>query len=228
MTQQVVVTVAAILILGIGVYVCRRFAEADWGSGWLNTLDGLNRIFCKRYHRLRADPVGLPEHGAALVVANHVSGLDPLLLIAACKRPLRFVIAQEEYDRWWLRWLFKRLNLIPVRRSRDPQKALYAARRALEQGEVVALFPQGRMHRDDEPLKFKRGVVLLSAITGAPIHPMRLEGIRGQGLTVAAVFVRSRARVRAFAPVHCTNGDTQHKLAELERMLSPPDARPPV
>jgi 1-acyl-sn-glycerol-3-phosphate acyltransferase len=120
--------------------------------------------------------------------------------------------------------LFKRLQLIPVRRSRDPQRALFAARRALEAGEVVALFPQGRMHRNDEPVKFKRGVVLLAAITGAPIYPMRLEGIRGQGLTVGAVFVRSRARISAFAPVHCTNGNAQQKLAELERMLSPPGA----
>jgi len=74
-------------------------------------------------------------------VSNHVSGLDPLLLIAATRRPLRFVIAREEYERWGLRWLLHAVGCIPIARGRNPRSALSAARAALEAGEVVALFP---------------------------------------------------------------------------------------
>lgn len=97
--------------------------KADWGGKWLNRLDGLNRIFCRKFHRLRHAKLHLPAKGGALLASNHVSGLDPLLLIAASRRPLRFMIAREQYDRWWLRWLFRAIGCIPVERSRNPRAA---------------------------------------------------------------------------------------------------------
>src|SRR5690348_6145629 len=79
---------------------CERANGADWGHRWLNRLDGLNRILCRRVHRLKHAPIELPATGGVLVASNHVSGLDPLLLIAASPRPLRFLIAREPYERW--------------------------------------------------------------------------------------------------------------------------------
>lgn len=204
--------------------LCRRAPGAQWDSASVNCLDRLNRAFCRRFHRLDADTVALPDVGPAIVASNHLSGLDPLLMVAACNRPLRFMIAREQYDRWWLRWLFRLMRLIPVERSTNPEKALYAARRALEAGEVVAIFPQGGIHLDTEPVRFKRGVVLLAALTGAPICPLRIDGVAGAGKTLTAVFQRSRARVRAFAPMTCTIHTAGPTLRELERVLAP--ARP--
>lgn len=178
----------------------RRAAEAarvaDWGRGWLNTLDGLNRLFCRRYHRLRLHRLRLPGSGPVLVVANHVSGLDPLLMLAVSPRPLRFIIAREQYERWWLRWLFRAVGCIPVERCAHPHGALARARRALAAGEVVALFPFGGIHLEHEtPVYPRRGVVHLAKASGAPVYALRLTGIRGQGRTLSAVFERSRARV---------------------------------
>ncbi|MDH3468394.1 MAG: hypothetical protein OES26_21230 [Gammaproteobacteria bacterium] len=82
---------------------CERSNRADWGNAWLNRLDGLNRLFCRWYHRLEPTSGALPAHGATVVVANHVSGLDPMLILATCDRPLRFVIAREHYERFGLR-----------------------------------------------------------------------------------------------------------------------------
>ena len=112
--------------------ICEAANGADWGGRWLNRLDGLNRIFCRRFHRLVSEPLNLPASGGALVASNHVSGLDPLLLIAASPRPLRFVIAREEYDRWWLRWLLRAVGCIPVERTRHTRGAFEAARKALK------------------------------------------------------------------------------------------------
>ena len=88
----------------------------------------------------------LPRSGPAIVVANHVSGLDPLLLVSASRRPLRFIVAREQYRRPELKWLLRAMGCIPVDRERQPQKALRHALRSLREGEVVALFPEGRIH----------------------------------------------------------------------------------
>jgi 1-acyl-sn-glycerol-3-phosphate acyltransferase len=182
-----------------GLRACRAAARADWGRGWLNTLDGLNRIFCQHFHRLRTVHLPLPKHGPALVVANHVSGLDPLLMIAASTRPLRFIIAREQYERFGLYWLLRAVGCIPLDRAASPHRALAAARHALQHGEVVALFPQGRIHLDTEaPGRLKPGIQHLAKLSGAPVYPMRIEGVRGAGHTVAAVFMRSRARLTVF------------------------------
>ena len=70
--------------------------RADWDFWLTNSIDGWIRIFCRYYHRLDGDTIILPEKGGAIVVANHISGLDPFLLIASCRRPLHFLIAKEE------------------------------------------------------------------------------------------------------------------------------------
>jgi 1-acyl-sn-glycerol-3-phosphate acyltransferase len=228
-----VIALAAAILLGylwrLLMRACDAAQVADWGRPWLNRLDGLNRIFCRRFHHLRHDSVELPASGGVLVASNHVSGLDPMLLIAASPRPLRFLIAREQYDRWWLRWLFRRIGCIPVERARNPRAALVAARAALERGEVVALFPHGRIHLDHHaPTPLKRGIARLAQMTGAPIYPVRVDGVRGQGLTVAAVFLPSHAQVRSFAPLHCHGRPTEHCLEQLWDMLAahPPDENP--
>lgn len=226
MEMLAIVLLIVVVIIGCLLWrwlmrACERANATDWGNKWVNRLDGLNRLFCHKFHRLRYDPLPLPPNGSALVVANHVSGLDPLLMTAASTRPLRFIIAREEYDRWWLRWLFKAIGCIPVERGANPRAALNGARRALSNGEVVALFPHGRIYLDDQPApELKRGVVHLTKITGAPIYPLRIEGVRGQGLTVIAVFLRSRALLRCFAPLTLQDKSADELLRELGGVLS--------
>lgn len=228
MTLSLLPAAAAGAGLAAAAWGWRRFMRqlvsaqrAEWGSAWLNRLDGLNRIWCRRFHRLQGTEIDLPQAGPALVVANHVSGLDPLLMVAASRRPLRFLIAREEYERPGLRWLFAAMGCIPVRRDRNPRAALAAARSALERGEVVALFPQGRIHLDHEPAApLKRGIAYLARASGAPVIPVRIEGIRGAGRTVSAVFLRSRARLRHFPPLHLRDGDTDRFLRRLQSLLT--------
>ena len=203
------------------IRTCERASVADWGGKWLNRLDGLNRLFCRKFHRLRHDPLPLPAAGPAIVVANHLSGLDPLIMCAAANRPLRFMIAREEYDRWWLKWLFMGIGCIPVERSANPRAALSAARRALELGEVVALFPHGRIYLDEPPTpELKRGVAHLASLADVPVFPMRIDGIRGRGLTVVAVFLRSRALIRCFAPLWFKGRTVDEAMGELARLIS--------
>lgn len=195
-----------LLVAGIALWrIGGRHNEADWGGAWSNRIDGLNRWFCRRYHRLSpADTLPLPEQGPALLVANHVSGLDPLLLVAASRRPLRFIIAREQYERFGLKWLFRLAGCIPVDRERRPERAFREALRMLAAGEVVAIFPHGTIHLDaDPPRPLKAGVARLASLGDCPVYPVRIEGIAGEGEVLASVFRRSRARLRSHPPVNC-------------------------
>lgn len=223
MSWAVVLTVS-VVVTG-GVLLWRRLmraldarAGADWGARWLNRLDGLNRVVCRRFHRLQHAPLDLPPAGGAVVAANHVSGLDPLLMIAASPRPLRFIIAREQYERWWLKWLFRRVGCIPIGRQGGHRAALSAAKAALADGEVVALFPQGGIQADDRWVALKPGVALLAREAGVPVCPVRIEGVRGRGRVLGALFLRSRARIASYARMHA--GETEAFLAELGRLLA--------
>ena len=197
-----------------------RASKADWGRPWLNRLDGINRLFCRRYHRMRHGQLRLPAQGPAIVASNHVSGLDPLLLLAASRRPLRFLIAREWYDLFFLHWLFRAAGCIPVERTRNPQAAYRAARAALARGEVVAIFPHGRIALDGEHPPLKRGVLVLARLSGAPVVPVRVEGIRGYGRVLPAVWSRSRARLHSFPALYYSIDEPDRLQERLSRLLT--------
>lgn len=211
--------VAAALVWRALLPSIRQANVVDWGGRKLNILDGLLRLFCLRFHRLRCDPMPLPE-GGAIVVANHVSGLDPLLIVAASRRPLRFLIAREQYERFGLRWLFRLAGCIPVERSGQPELAFRTAMQALRRGEVVALFPEGGIHLPGlGPVKLKSGAIRLARIAGVPILPVHISGVRGAGLTLPAVVMRSRARLRMCEPIWCDQLSVDEAMVRMRQCI---------
>lgn len=212
-------SIVAISIWLIGLY----HARADWGGPSVNWLDGWTRLLCRYLHRLPEQYIALPESGAAIVVANHVSGVDPLLLIAASRRPLRFLIAREEYQRPIVNWLFKKAGCIPVDRSGRPEQALRQALRALQQGEVIALFPHGKIHLDsDPPRKIKGGVARLANWSGACVFPVRIDGVSAQGKVFTAPFVPSRAQLRIAPPLTCSAESVAQCLKAITQAIETP------
>jgi 1-acyl-sn-glycerol-3-phosphate acyltransferase len=185
---------------------CREARGAQWGVAWLNWLDGFNRLFCRVYHRLPHIELPLPETGGAIVVSNHISGLDPMLMLASSSRPLRFLIAREQYERFGLQWLFRAVGCIPVDRENSPEKAMRQAIKALREGEVVALFPHGKIHLDrDPPRKIKAGAARLASLTGLPLVPLRISGVMGEGGVMLPVFMRGHARIKLFPVIEVTD-----------------------
>jgi len=199
----------------------RRHAVASWGGRRLQSADGLNRLFCRRYHRLGSTEIDLPAAGGVIVVSNHISGLDPVAMIAASARPLRFLIAKEQYHRFYLHWFLKRLGLIPVDRTGRPDKALRAAQRALESGEAIAIFPQGGITTEkDRQRKLKRGAVFLAEQTGVPVVPVRISGVAAKGWTIVAIFVRSRIVIEQGA-ILPADMPADEKMQAIEEFITP-------
>lgn len=207
---------------------CDAAREADWGHPWLNRLDGLNRLFCRRFHGLEHSLPELPSSGPVLIVANHVSGLDPLLIIAASSRPVHFIIAREEYDRPVLRRLFDAVGCIPVERRGRPDQAMRTALKALEDGKVVALFPHGQIHTGDgPPPRLKRGVLWLAQRARCPVLPVRIEGVRGAGQVLAAVARPSQVSLRSYPVLHCADRADEECMGIIQSLLGATGAEEP-
>jgi len=217
MTSLIVIFILLLLWL---VWIGHRANVTDWGSRGLNLVDGWLRLFLKYYHRYQYTSVDLPEQGAALLAGNHVSGLDPLMLIAACRRPVRFMIAREEYERFGLRWFFRAGGCIPVERSGKPEKAFHDALAALNDGEVIGIFPEGGMHLSSHPPKqLKRGVAVLAELTGAPVYPVQVSGAAAEGHVITALVKRAHARLRIFPAMDCGELGRAECLEKLGALL---------
>lgn len=212
-----VVVIASTALL---MRAAHRRRMTDWGHPVLNFLDGLNRLFCERFHRFEYQTLDLPERAGAVLVSNHVSGLDPLLLAAASPRPLRFIIAREQYVRPGLHWLFRAIGCIPVDRGGRPERALREAMKRLAGGEVVAIFPHGKIHLDgDPPRPIKRGAIRLACRGDRSLHMARISGVRGEGQVLGAVWKRSRARLVVGTAITCRGRPEDEVAAELQRYL---------
>jgi 1-acyl-sn-glycerol-3-phosphate acyltransferase len=199
---------------------CRSAQGAEWGAFWLNRLDGLNRLYCRYFHRMPPVNLPLPQTGAVVVVSNHISGLDPLLMVAASRRPLRFMIAREQYERFGLRWLFRGAGCIPVDRATNPEKALRQAFKALREGEVVALFPHGKIHLDsDPPRKIKAGAARLALITQSPIVPLRIRGVRAQGHIFRPLIQRGEVAIEVLPVIKPWEGESEALNRLIQHLL---------
>jgi len=212
-------TIIIIAVLIGVISIGQRANRADWGGFFSNTIDGWVRLFCRYYHRFEYEPIPLPEQGGAIIVSNHISGLDPMLIIAACNRPVHFMIAREQYLRFGLNWLFRLAGCIPVdRSSRRNDVAFRSALRALSEGKVVALFPQGQIHHGKEPPpRLKRGVYRLSQLSGAQVYPLHVSGVKGIGYVMRGVILRAHARLESCPPVNCAVMTDQECLAVLAK-----------
>jgi 1-acyl-sn-glycerol-3-phosphate acyltransferase len=122
----------------------------------------------------------IPERGAAIVASNHVSYLDPLTLAFVAnrrRRRVRFLAKSELFENPVLGALLRGAHQIPVYRgTADSSGALAAAIEALARGECVAVFPEGTISQDFEPMRGKSGTARLAQASGVPVVPVGLWG----------------------------------------------------
>src|SRR5215471_1207713 len=123
----------------------------------------------------------IPLQGPALLISNHISFVDALLIGACLPRFIRFMLHREYYDIRWLNWLFRLMKSIPVSASnrRDIVHALRSARQELEQGQVVCIFAEGGISRIGHLMPFKRGFEKIVQGTNFPIIPVHLDQLWG-------------------------------------------------
>jgi 1-acyl-sn-glycerol-3-phosphate acyltransferase len=123
----------------------------------------------------------VPDTGPALIVCNHVSYMDALLVMGAVPRPVRFVMYHKIFAIPGLSWLFRAARAIPIAGAReDPElmaRAFAQIDAALAAGEVVGIFPEGGLTDDGEIAPFRPGVERVLAARPVPVVPMALQGM---------------------------------------------------
>jgi len=124
----------------------------------------------------------VPARGGALLVPNHVSMADAVLLIAAVDRPVRFLMFKGSYDHPLVKPFAKILGVIPISSDQGPREMIHSLRRAtqaLEDGELVCIFPEGQMTRIGQMMPFRRGMERIIKGVNVPIIPVNLDGVWG-------------------------------------------------
>jgi len=125
----------------------------------------------------------IPESGPAVLVCNHVSFVDALIIAAACSRPARFVMDHSIFRIPVLNFVFRTGRAIPIAPARDNpdllEKAYDEIARALEAGDIVCIFPEGRITDTGEIYPFRGGVKRIIDRTPVPVVPLALRGLWG-------------------------------------------------
>jgi 1-acyl-sn-glycerol-3-phosphate acyltransferase len=167
---------AALLNIAVAVYIFTLVPEfimrfITWAL--TNTL-----------YRTRVDGAEkIPDEGAVLLVCNHISFMDPLILMGSVRRPVRFVMYYKIFNMPVLRFVFRTAKAIPIAGYKEDPAVLDAAYEAIDaalaDGEAVCIFPEGGLTRDGQIATFRPGVEKILAHRPVPVVPMALRGLWG-------------------------------------------------
>jgi 1-acyl-sn-glycerol-3-phosphate acyltransferase len=183
-------------------------------------------------HRVRTvDVERIPAEGAAVLVCNHVSYVDAIVIGATAPRPIRFVMDHRIFKLPLLGWIFRTARTIPIAPAKeDPwlmEKAYIDIAQALHEGELVCIFPEGQLTRTGDINDFKGGIAKIIDRTKVPVIPMALRGLWTHLLTrnrenvfgrAFRIGLRSRLELvvgEPVAPQDVTPEDLKQRVAAL-------------
>jgi 1-acyl-sn-glycerol-3-phosphate acyltransferase len=167
---------------------------------------------CVYRFRIRGDE-HIPVSGAAILVCNHVSFVDAVLLLAASPRPIRFLMDHRIFAQPVLGWLFRLAKAIPIAPQKDDpaayEAAFAAAGRVLDEGDLLCIFPEGGITRDGELGPFKGGVMKILQTHPVPVVPMALQNLWGSTFSriEGGTAMRKPFRRGLFSPVGLVVGE---------------------
>ena len=177
------------------------------------------------------DDERIPATGPAILVCNHVSFIDPVLLMAASPRPIAFIMDHQIFRTPLLGWFFKLAKAIPIAPQKiEPEtyvQAFARARAVLEGGDLLCIFPEGAITRDGELGEFKGGVMKLLESNPVPVVPLALHNLwgsffsRADGKAMTRPFRRGLfnrvvlAAGEPVAPAEATPAELQRRVAGL-------------
>jgi 1-acyl-sn-glycerol-3-phosphate acyltransferase len=141
-------------------------------------------MLVKAVYRLRTEGIEhIPTEGPALLAANHVSFADAVVIMGASPRPIRFVMDYRIFQIPVLSFIFRHCGAIPIASAKeDPvmmEKAFAEVSTALQNGELVGIFPEGGITRDGEVQVFRSGISRILAANPVPVVPLALSGLWG-------------------------------------------------
>jgi 1-acyl-sn-glycerol-3-phosphate acyltransferase len=148
----------------------------------------------------------LPRRGPAIVVSNHASYVDAIILGTAAPRPIHFLVLQWMYDLLLIRWFYWGMGTIAVSGEGRDSKGIKRALRLLASGRVLGVFPEGSRSADGTLSEPRLGAAMIAALSGAPVVPAFIDGAR-DSLPVGDFFPKpARIHVRFGRPLRFDKG----------------------
>jgi len=165
----------AILNVFVGIYIFTVVPEF--------AMRFLVFLILKFMYRIRKKNINIPKKGGLVIVGNHVSYMDALILSAAIPRPMRFVMYYKIFNIPILNFIFKNTKAIPIAGVKENKKVFDAAfdeiAKALDNGEAIFIFPEGRLTTDGEMNVFKSGIEHIIQRTPVPVYTVALQNLWG-------------------------------------------------
>lgn len=169
-------------------------------------------ILINIFYRVR--PSGLeniPSEGAAVVVCNHVSFMDPVILGGSVRRPMRFVMYFKIFQIPLLRFFFKNAKAIPIASAKENEQLMNEAFEKVDEelaaGNIVCIFPEGGITRDGEIQRFRPGIEKIIARRPVPVIPVALGRLWGSWFSLRTAGGIRKIPGRLFARVPVTVGE---------------------
>ncbi len=152
----------------------------------------LGCVIRRRYRVSVQNMKNMPAQGGVLLLGNHVSWIDWAILQIASPRPMRFVMIRNIYERWYLKWFFDLFGCIPIESGPRSRKALDQVTDALNQGDVVCLFPEGTISRTGHLAEFRKGFerACQHVNDNVVILPFYLRGLWGSQFSRASTHLK--------------------------------------
>ena len=136
------------------------------------------RLLVRCFYRVTALGLENLPQGGFLLLPNHITWVDALVLQLACSRPIRYVIDEEHYHKPILHPILRTLGCIPIN-TRNSRSAIRAAAEKIAEGEIVCLFPEGQLERTGSLLRLQRGYELIARHANAQVVPVWLDQLWG-------------------------------------------------
>lgn len=219
-------TVLWVILVLIAVILAGVVGGKTYGKKWspqLGTLDGIFYLFGFGYVRGMHDLQVDVEDGAfddlggpMIVVSNHTAGVDPILVSASIPTKISWLMADDMRVRG-MGWFWNFAGVIFIARNRHGRTGLRKARKHLDDGGVIGIFPEGKIERPAKTLlKFAPGVGVLVKRSGARVLPVIIEGTPTEAANAwDSLWTRSNTRIRVMKPIdYKDSGMSNAEIAE--------------
>jgi 1-acyl-sn-glycerol-3-phosphate acyltransferase len=144
----------------------------------------------------------IPSNQGAVIVCNHRCPVDPSFLVLTVPRVIHWMVAKEYYEFPFFRGILKNAGAIPVRRGGADMAGIKEAIRLVQAGELVGVFPEGRINTTDQLLLPGRsGAAMIALKARAPVIPCYIEGSPYDGTTLGCLLMPARVRVKIGRPI---------------------------
>ncbi len=212
---------ALYVLVPLAVMVRKALACPTGPTVWFLHL--VNRLYLGLFYHCRSGPCPIPGTGPALILGNHRSPVDPLYLWFAYSagnpgsplRPIGFMMAKEYYELPVFNFFFRALRSIPVERKGADMGPAREALKHLKDGELVGVFPEGRINTGRDLLPANPGIAWLALRAQVPVYPAFIRGAPQGNSITEPFYTPAHVRVQFGEPIDLSPFYEERKTQEL-------------